>query len=137
MCRNEAGRPAASARASSLLTTSYGGAMTSAARSGRGRSARNGLTRLGIARLYGGARLLLRSAPRDGVEHALDRVDHDLRLVELDHVVAVVRDDELAVRRQRGETLLSRTPILFERRHRAWERLAVRDHDEREVAELP
>src|SRR5262249_54480101 len=116
MCRKDAGRPAASARASSLLTTSYGGAMTSAARSGRGRSARNGLTRLGIRRLYvhRGARRPVRSSPQSGVEHAPDRIDHDLRLVELNHVIAVVRDDELAVRRQRGETLLPRGPVLLE-----------------------
>src|SRR5262245_28772372 len=120
MCRKDAGRPAASARASSVLTTSYGGAMTSAARSGRGRSARKGLTRFGIARLYvrRGASLLVhrvvRCAPSGGVEHAPDRVDHDLRLVQLNHVIAVVRDHELARRRQRGETLLPRDPVLLE-----------------------
>src|SRR5215471_7713459 len=117
MCRNEAGRPAASARASSVLTTSYGGATTSAARSGRGRSARKGLTRFGIARLYVHrvarrlVRRVVRSAPSGGVEHAPDRVDHDLRLVQLDHVIAVVRDDELAARRQRGETPLPGVPV--------------------------
>src|SRR6185369_5678161 len=52
MCRNDAGLVAVSARASSVLTTSYGGAITSAARSGRGRSARKGRTREVIARLY-------------------------------------------------------------------------------------
>src|SRR5262249_49849872 len=52
MCKKLAGRPRTSARASSVLTTSYGGAMTSAAHSARGRRAANGLTRFGIAARY-------------------------------------------------------------------------------------
>src|SRR5688572_8557102 len=44
MCRKLDGRPAASARASSVLTTSYGGAMTAAACSAVGRNAANGRT---------------------------------------------------------------------------------------------
>jgi hypothetical protein len=42
MCKKLRGRPDASARASSVLTTSYGGAMTSAALAAVGRSAANG-----------------------------------------------------------------------------------------------
>src|SRR5918995_5113967 len=45
MWRKLAGRFAASARASSVLTTSYGGAITSAALSAVGRSAANGRAR--------------------------------------------------------------------------------------------
>src|SRR6185503_3993710 len=49
-CRKLSGLPAASARASSVLTTSYGTAATAAADAGVGRSARNGvMTAIGKA----------------------------------------------------------------------------------------
>src|SRR4051812_16379034 len=97
MCRKEAGLEAARVRASSVLTTSYGGAITSAALSGRGRSARKGRARNVIARLYARPRVrrLARSACGGVGEHPLDRVDYDVGLVLLNHVIAVARDDEL------------------------------------------
>src|SRR4051812_2635042 len=67
--------------------------------------------------------------------YAPDGFHDERRLVHVNEMPALLRDDELTIRRELSETMLAVAPTLFHRRSHRRKRYAVCEKDQRPIAE--